>query len=66
MPTKITEARIKSIAKKLNVSSTNLTPDEILDTVMDKIEELLLKKWKRCLNMKAHFFDRRSTGASIS
>lgn len=40
MPEKITEARIKSIAKKLNVYSTDLTPYELLDTVLDKIEEL--------------------------
>jgi hypothetical protein len=32
MPAKITEERIKTIAKKLNVCSTDLTPEELLDT----------------------------------
>jgi len=40
MSAEITEARIKSIAKKLNICSTYLTQDELLDTVLDKIEEL--------------------------
>jgi hypothetical protein len=32
MPVKITEERIKTIAKKLNVCSTDLTPEELLGT----------------------------------
>ena len=40
MPAKITEDRIISMAKHLNVYSMDLTSEELLDTVMDKIEEL--------------------------
>ena len=44
MPAKITEARIEFIAKKLNIFTTDLTPEELLDSVMDKIEELAKDK----------------------
>jgi hypothetical protein len=40
MPAKITEDRIISMAKQLNIYSTDLTSEELLDAVMDKIEEL--------------------------
>jgi hypothetical protein len=40
MPIKITEDRIISMSKHLNVYSDDLTSEELLDKVMDKIEAL--------------------------
>ena len=49
MPTKIMKERIISIAKKLDVVIENRTIEQLLDTVMDKIETLAEgknHKWK--------------------
>ena len=52
MPTKTTEERVKSIAKKMNAYSTDLTPEERLATVMEKIEDLAegeSHKWRSAM-----------------
>ena len=49
MPTKIMKERIISIAKKLDIVIENRTIEQLLDTVMDKIETLAEgknHKWK--------------------
>lgn len=49
MPTSITNERIVFIAEKLDIKIENRTIEELLDTVMDKIENLAKgknHKWK--------------------
>ena len=60
MPMKITKDRIISMARHLNVYSTDLTSEELLDVVMDKIEELAEGKtqhWKSANSELVDFYN---------
>jgi hypothetical protein len=49
MAEKITQERIKSIAKKLNVYKECIAIDELMDKLLDRIEELATEQghqWK--------------------
>jgi hypothetical protein len=47
MGEKITPKRIESIAKKMNIFTKDLSTDELVNAVLDKIEDLLIQSgWR--------------------
>ena len=47
MAEKITPKRIESVAKKMNIYNNDLSTDDLLNAVLDKIEDLLIQSgWR--------------------